>query len=77
MHAYDSCEKRGVSEEEVKLAIKKGAWEPAKHDRMISRVNLDYNKIWEGKMYSVKQVAPVFVDEEDEIVVVTVYCYYF
>jgi hypothetical protein len=30
-----------------------------------------------GKRYATKQVRPIFVEEEREIVVVTVYTYYF
>ena len=32
---------------------------------------------WNGRTYATKQVRPVFVDEPNEIVVVTVYTYYF
>jgi outer membrane receptor for monomeric catechols len=31
----------------------------------------------DGKRYSTKQVRPIFVEEADEIVVVTVYVHYF
>jgi hypothetical protein len=31
----------------------------------------------EGKSYAIKQVAPVVVEEQNEIVVVTVYTFYF
>ena len=33
--------------------------------------------VWNGTHYTTKQVRPIFVDEPDEIVVVTVYVYYF
>jgi hypothetical protein len=36
-----------------------------------------YDKEWNGKMYVTKQMRPVFVEEAMEIVVVTVYTYYF
>jgi len=32
---------------------------------------------WNGKVYAIKQVRPVFVEEADKIVVITVYTYYF
>jgi hypothetical protein len=35
-----------------------------------------FNAEWNGKRYSTKQVRPIFVEEADEIVVVTVYVYY-
>lgn len=36
-----------------------------------------YAAEWNGKVYATKQVRPIFVDEADVIVVVTVYVYYF
>jgi len=39
--------------------------------------NFFYGKDWNGTFYPTKQVRPIFVDEPDEIVVVTVYTYYF
>jgi hypothetical protein len=36
-----------------------------------------FGQDWNGKVYATKQVRPVFVDEPGEIVVITVYTYYF
>ena len=36
-----------------------------------------YDKEWNSKFYATKQIRPVFVEEATEIVVVTVYTYYF
>jgi hypothetical protein len=77
LHAFQSCEKRGVSTEEVQIAIEKGTREPVKQGRVMCRLNFEYNSVWEGKFYSIKQVAPIIVEESNEIVVVTVYSYYF
>ena len=33
--------------------------------------------MWRGQLYAAKQVAPVVVETAEEIVVVTVYTYYF
>ena len=46
-------------------------------DRLECRKNYAYDKDWNGKLYVTKQVRPIFVDEPDEIVVVTIYSYYF
>ena len=35
-----------------------------------------FDREWNGKPYATKQVRPIFVDEANEIVVVTVYTYY-
>ena len=44
---------------------------------MECRRNLTFNAIWNGKRYASKQVRPIFVEEDVEIIVVTVYVYYF
>jgi len=41
------------------------------------RKNLPFQKEWNGILYETKQVRPIFVEEASEIVVVTVYVYYF
>jgi len=76
-HAREQCEERGATEEEVVEAIHSGIREPAKHNRWLCRLNFQYNGIWHGEHYPIKQVAPVIVEEADEIVVVTVYTFYF
>lgn len=76
-HALASCEKRGISSDEVMLAIEKGTEEPAKLNRTMFGLNPEYNSIWEGRFYKVKQVAPVVIEEDNEIIVITVYAYYF
>jgi len=54
-----------------------GQWEPAERGRMQCRKDFVFGKDWNGKTYRTKQVRPIFVEEADEIVVVTVYVYYF
>jgi hypothetical protein len=41
------------------------------------RKDFTYGREWTGKFYETKQVRPIFAEEMDEIVVVTVYVYYF
>jgi hypothetical protein len=41
------------------------------------RLNLQYEVKWQDKYYAIKQVAPVVVEEQNEIVVITVYVFYF
>ena len=36
-----------------------------------------YSDDWNGKFYATKRVRPIFVDEPEEIVVITVYTYFF
>ena len=43
---------------------------------MECRKILRFNGEWNKKLYGTKEVRPIFVEEADEIVVVTVYTYY-
>lgn len=61
---------------EVVEAIRTGLWEPAKAGRTQCRREFPFHATWQGTPYAVKQVRPIFVEEADEIVVVTVYAYY-
>jgi hypothetical protein len=76
-HAREQCEERGATEEEVCETIKRGVQEPAKHSRWICRANFQYDRKWHGQHYAIKQVAAVIAEKPEEIVVVTVYTFYF
>jgi hypothetical protein len=76
-HAYSQLARRGVSEEEVIEAIQTSSWELAELGRLECRKDYPYGREWNGRFYETKQVRPIFVEETDEIVVVTVYSYYF
>jgi len=76
-HALIQCVERGATHEEVCEAIRIGVYEDTKNNRKICKANFNYNSTWHDHYYSIKQVAPVIVEEKDEIVVVTVYTYYF
>lgn len=39
--------------------------------------NINYNAMWKGKSYQVKQVMPIVAEEYEIFVVVTVYVYFF
>jgi hypothetical protein len=76
-HAREQCGERGATEEEVVQAVQHGTREPAKRGRWLYRYNVAFGGMWAGNFYAVKQVAPVVAEEPDEIVVVTVYTFYF
>ena len=75
-HALSYTEKRGYTVAEVEETIQTSPWEPAELDRLQCRKSFPFNREWNKKVYATKQVRPIFVEEEDEIVVVTVYTYY-
>ncbi len=76
-HARGQCVERGATEHEVCEAIEKGTREKAKLGRLMCRYNFCYGREWQGTEYPIKQVAPVIVESRDEIVVITVYTFYF
>jgi Domain of unknown function (DUF4258) len=75
-HALTQCEERGAEKEEVENAIRSGTKENTRGSRYMYKMNFQFNSNWNGKYYSVKQVAPV-VKENHEIIVITVYTFYF
>jgi len=75
-HAREQLVFRGCNEEEIKETIRAANWGAAELNRLDCRKNFAFNKIWNNKFYTAKQIRPIFVEEEKEIVVITVYVYY-
>jgi len=73
----DVARDRGASEAEVVQAVRQGTREPAKLGRQLCRYNFVFGQTWQGRFYAIKQVAPVIKEEAAEIVVITVYTFYF
>jgi hypothetical protein len=75
-HALSYITKRGFTVAEVEETIRNGKWEPAELGRMECRKTFAFSREWNVRVYATKEVRPIFVEEADEIVVVTVYTYY-
>jgi hypothetical protein len=75
-HAIEQLSFRGTTEEEVIEAIRTAPWQQAELSRMECRKNFVFQDIWNKKYYKTKQVRPIFIEEEEEIVVITVYTYF-
>lgn len=76
-HAKEQCIERGAEEDEVLECIRSGKREKAKLGRELCRYNFSFKDFWQGEFYPIKQVCAVIKDEEKEIVVITVYTFYF
>jgi hypothetical protein len=72
-HALSYMAKRGFTVAEVEDT--NTDW-PVGTGRMECRKAFPFNREWNKKLYATKEVRPIFVEEADEIVVVTVYTYY-
>lgn len=70
-------QERGAEETEVITAIREGEPEPARKGRVMYRKNFQFEKMWRGRWYRIKQVAPIVAEEFDRLVVVTVYTFFF
>jgi len=75
-HALGYITKRGFTMAEVEETIRGSSWEPAELGRLQCYKDFPFQREWNGKVYAAKRVRPIFVEEADEIVVVTVYTYY-
>jgi hypothetical protein len=75
-HALGYLSRRGFTVAEVEEAIRTGRREQAELGRLGSRKEFPFNAEWNGRWYAAKQVRPIFVEEAEEIVVITVYTYY-
>ena len=75
-HASSYIVSRGFTEAEVEETIRESRWAPAELGRMECRKVFPFDRAWNGRRYASKEVRPIFVEEADEIVVVTVYTYY-
>ena len=75
-HTLERLEERGTSEEEIEDVVLNGAPEAAKGNRKAKSKVFDFRKQRAGKFYEQKKVKVVFVEEENEIVTVTVIVFY-
>lgn len=76
-HAQEQAAERGATDSEVKEAVRKGSRQPAKLGREMCRYNFTFDRKWQGRHYAVKQVTPIIKEKANEIVVITVYTFYF
>jgi Domain of unknown function (DUF4258) len=76
-HAAGYLSRRGFTEAEVVETIRAGDWILTRAERWETARDFPYQEDWNGTFYTTKRVRPIFVDEPSEIVVVTVYTYFF
>ena len=75
-HARSYCVVRGFSEAEVVETVRSGNWKIADRNRLECRKEFAHKTMWNGSYYETKTVRPIFVEEDSEIVIITVYTYY-
>jgi hypothetical protein len=75
-HARERMVSRSASEEKVRTTVREGTPAAAKAGRQARERVFAYNDTWQGQRYSQKKVRAVCVQEENRLVVITVYVYY-
>ncbi|MGH9453168.1 MAG: hypothetical protein ACRD2O_04270 [Terriglobia bacterium] len=76
-HSYERLLHRGATEQEVIETIRIAPWTQAERGRQECGKDFAFGREWNGKIYATKRIRPIFVEEQHEILVVTVYVYYF
>jgi Domain of unknown function (DUF4258) len=75
-HARSRMPIRGISPQEVELVLQHGASTLARGGRKAKEMVFPYSANWLGRIYPEKKVRVVYIEEEEEIVVVTALAYY-
>ena len=76
-HAREQLSFRGTTEKEILESITTSQWQAAELGRLECKKNFVFENEWNKKYYKAKQVRPIFVEEDNAIVVITVYTYFF
>ncbi len=71
-HALERLTERGANDAEVRLTLEEGERFSAKHGRTGFRRNFPFNKEWNSKHYSVKQIEAYAVDENGWLVITVI-----
>ncbi len=77
-HADSQMLLRGATREEVEIAICSGTWERAKFGKFKTSYCFAFNSLSpvNQKFYKFKIVEPIFAEEAESIIIVTVKVYY-
>ncbi len=76
-HARLRMGQRGASEVEVAETIRNSPWVAAERGRNECQKDFIFGRNWNGHVYATKRIRPIFVEIPQEILVVTVYVYYY
>lgn len=75
-HARERMLERGASDDEVRMTLEEGTPSEAKSGRKAKEKIFAYDGFWQGRRYPQKKVQVIYVEEGEELVVLTVYVYY-
>jgi hypothetical protein len=75
-HAKAQMPYRGTNAEEVMRAVGEASWYSAGRGRLDCRLDFAFRGEWNGRRYRRKQVRPLFIEDSDGVLVLTVYTYF-
>jgi len=75
-HAKERATERGATEDEIQTVLSTGSEFHMKKGRKGKEMVFEYGKVWLGKSYPQKKVRAIYVEENGEIVVITVKVFY-
>ena len=75
-HVRTRVARRGTTEDEIAEVLAKGLPDIARPGRRAKSLIYPFGRAWGGRTYEQKKVRVIYVLEEDDTVVVTVYVYY-
>lgn len=75
-HALKRLRDRKATKDEVEETIKTSKWENEREGRKSASKIFKFRETHFGRYYDSKEVVPVFKEENDKIVVITVYTFF-
>ncbi|MBI4723089.1 MAG: DUF4258 domain-containing protein [Candidatus Stahlbacteria bacterium] len=75
-HSLMQMQNRKADKEEVENVIRKSLWKFAEKGRFTASLSFPFNTEHFGRYYKTKEVVPIFIEEKDRIVVITVYTFF-
>lgn len=75
-HTLERAEERGADETEIKDVLSTGFSVPAKYGRMGKGKIYEFGRTRHGKHYDQKRLEVLYIREDDDLVVITVYVFY-
>lgn len=75
-HAKEQMKERKTTTEEVEAVIRTTRWQKAEKGRMTASLTFPFNTEHYGRFYQAKEVVPIFIEESERIVVITVYTFF-
>jgi len=75
-HSLLRIKERKTTKQEVIEAIREGGWQPAQKGRLTCSKVFLFEKEHYGRYYKYKEVVPIFIEEKEQILVITVYTFF-